>query len=258
MNTLLPSHKKNFYKKLELLFLQRLSEIDLSKINFSPKTCDERLLPHLAAAYDVDISGFSEERARELIFNAFEIHKYAGTFYSLNNVLKSYYLGAKISEWFDYSALPYHFRLEIKSIGISKEELTKIDELVGKYKNLRSVYDGVQINLNTKSDFNIGGSILSAEDVKVYPNQIRFLNMNNDQFIGGGILSFEEVKIYPPQTAFIDFSGAKFIGGGIFHSENVKVYPPQTGLINLSAAKFIGCAVSVHENINFKLRRDDE
>nr|DAR66824.1 MAG TPA: tail protein [Caudoviricetes sp.] len=175
--SLLPSHKSKFDKKLDEFFGARLDSLDLSVINTLASSCPARLLPILAQSFDVDIESLSESATRELIKNAFEIHFYSGTFYSLNKALKSFYSQCKIKEWHKYGGEPYHFKLELEASnqGISKESLTKTDEIVNVYKNVRSVYDGATIKISSKSNLTAGAYIASGENISVMPYVLREL-----------------------------------------------------------------------------------
>lgn len=151
--SLLPNHKSKFDKKFDLLFGVRFEDLDIGVINTLASSCPKNLLPVLAASFDVDIDGLNENEARELIKNAFEIHYYSGTFYSLNKALSALYADAKVKEWFDYTGLPYHFKLELDASknGVSLQTLKRSDEIINTYKNVRSVYDGASINLKAYS-----------------------------------------------------------------------------------------------------------
>ena len=175
--SLLPSHKSKFDKKLDDLFALKLENLDLSVINTLASSCPARLLPILAQSFDADIDGLSEAAARELIKNAFEIHFYSGTFYSLNKALKAFYSQCEIKEWHEYGGEPYHFKLELEASnqGIDKESLTKTDEIVNVYKNVRSVYDGATIKISSKSNLTAGAYIASGENISVMPYVLREL-----------------------------------------------------------------------------------
>lgn len=175
--SLLPNHKSKFDKKFDELFGICLDELDISVINTLSSSCPASLLPILAASFDVDIDGLSEANARELIKNAFEIHYYSGTFYSLQKTLSSFFSTAKVHEWFKYGGEPYHFKLELEASrqGIDKESLTKTDEIVNVYKNVRSVYDGATIKISSKSNVTAGAYLASGENISVMPYVLREL-----------------------------------------------------------------------------------
>ncbi|MBT0611953.1 phage tail protein I [Campylobacter hyointestinalis] len=178
--SLLPNYKSKFDKKLDEFFGVKLDGLDISVINTLADTCPAGLLPILAANFDVDIDGLSKIAARELIKNAFEIHYYSGTFYSLQKALSAFYDTAKISEWHSYGGKPYHFKLSLEASnkGISKESLAKTDELVNEYKNVRSVFDGTSIAISSRANVSVASFASSGESIEVYPFMLQNLDAN--------------------------------------------------------------------------------
>ena len=169
--SLLPSHKSKFDKKLDEFFGARLDDLDLSVINTLASSCPARLLPILAQSFDADIDGLSEAAARELIKNAFEIHFYSGTFYSLNKALKAFYSQCEIKEWHEYGGEPYRFKLilEAGEKGVSEASLKKTTEIIEAYKNVRSVYDGSVIKLASNANIYAGVCLSAGATICVDP-----------------------------------------------------------------------------------------
>ncbi|AQW85488.1 phage P2 family tail protein [Campylobacter pinnipediorum subsp. caledonicus] len=184
--SILPKHKQNLDKKIDELFGIKIDELDVSTINILAKSCDERLLKHLAVSFDVDIDGLSVDEARKMVANAFEIHLYSGTFYGLAKALKASYAGAKPLEWFEYDGEPFHFKLEIDTgnKGVKFNELQKVDEVANTYKNVRSVFDGATIKLGINTNLNTGCLVSTAEEIKIYPTSIKNISTKDNYFIG--------------------------------------------------------------------------
>ena len=182
--SLLPSHKSKFDKKLDDLFALKLENLDLSVINTLASSCPARLLPILAQSFDADIDGLSEAAARELIKNAFEIHFYSGTFYSLNKALKAFYSQCEIKEWHEYGGEPYRFKLilEAGENGISEASLKKTTEIIEAYKNVRSVYDGSVIKLASSANIYAGVSLSAGATICVDPFSPRDIATDENLF----------------------------------------------------------------------------
>lgn len=185
--SLLPNHKSKFDKKIDELIGLRLEGLDLGAINTLASSCPESLLPILAASFDVDIDGLSQNEARELIKNAFEIHYYSGTFYSLNKALKALYSDVRVREWFEYKGEPYHFKLELDASknGLSPQILKRSDELINKYKNVRSVYDGASISISAKAIAKAYSCVLSGESISVDPYTVSNISQRASFGLGG-------------------------------------------------------------------------
>ncbi|PPB54987.1 phage tail protein I [Campylobacter hyointestinalis] len=195
--SLLPNHKSKFDKKIDELFGIGLDSLDISVIDTLSSSCPKQLLPVLAASFDVDIDTLSEVAAHELIKNAFEIHYYSGTFYSLQKALSSFFDTAKVYEWFSYGGKPYHFKLELEASnqGIDKESLIKMDKIVNAYKNVRSVYDGVTIKISSKANTLAGAYLIQGESIEVYPFVLREINANGGYFVANTIKQDEIIGL---------------------------------------------------------------
>ncbi|MGH1600949.1 phage tail protein I [Campylobacter majalis] len=188
--SLLSNHKSKFDKKFDEFFGICLDSLDISVIDTLSSSCPRQLLPILAASFDVDISELNEKQARTLIKNAFKIHYHSGTFYSLNKALKSFYANTTLKEWHSYNGKPYHFKLELEATtqGISRESLAKTDEIVAKFKNVRSVYDGAVIQISSQANTHIGAYITQGESIEIYPFVLRELSTK------GGFNAFNAIK----------------------------------------------------------------
>ena len=184
--SLLPNHKSKFDKKIDEFIGLRFEGLDLGAIDTLASSCPESLLPILAASFDVDIDGLSQSEARELIKNAFEIHYYSGTFYSLNKALNALYSDVRVREWFEYKGEPYHFRLELDASknGLSPQILKRSDELINKYKNVRSVYDGASIKATASINLKAYSYTFSGESISVDPYVISNINQRANFKVG--------------------------------------------------------------------------
>ena len=185
--SLLPNHKSKFDNKFEELFGVRFEDLDIGVINTLASKAPKNLLPVLSASFDVDIDGLNENEARELIKNAFEIHYYSGTFYSLNKALKALYSDVRVREWFEYKGEPYHFKLELDASknGLSPQILKRSDELINKYKNVRSVYDGASISISAKAIAKAYSCALSGESISVDPYTVSNISQRANFGLGG-------------------------------------------------------------------------
>jgi len=184
--SLLPNHKSKFDKKFDELFGVRFEDLGIGVINTLASKAPKNLLPVLAASFDVDIDGLSENEARELIKNAFEIHYYSGTFYSLNKALNALYSDVRVREWFEYKGEPYHFRLELDASknGVSPHTLKRSDEIINTYKNVRSVYDGASIKATASINLKAYSYTFSGESISVDPYVISNINQRASFKVG--------------------------------------------------------------------------
>lgn len=192
--TLLPSHKDEIYKKLDELFGARLDEFDVSLIATNPDLIPAKLLPHLAASFDIETNGANEQSIRKLIKNAFIIKK--GTVESIKVALKSFFAGASIEEWHQYGGEPYFFRVKVLLDGVSFDSWDKLEAIVSTYKNVRSVLDRISIELECKKAVcQMGGYSISGESLEIYPYQTPSIEPSGTHFIGAKASLHEWINI---------------------------------------------------------------
>lgn len=192
--TLLPAHKEEIYKKLDELFGARLDEFNVSLIATSPDLILAKLLPHLAASFDIETNGANEQSVRKLIKNAFIIKK--GTVESIKVALKSFFAGASIEEWHQYGGEPYFFRVKVLLDGVSFDSWDKLEAIVSTYKNVRSVLDRISIELECKKAVcQMGGYSISGESLEIYPYQTPSIESSGTHFIGAKASLHEWINI---------------------------------------------------------------
>ncbi|MFW5606123.1 MAG: phage tail protein I [Campylobacter hyointestinalis] len=192
--TLLPAHKEEIYKKLDELFGARLDEFNVSLIATSPGLIPAKLLPHLAASFDIETNGANEQSVRKLIKNAFIIKK--GTVESIKVALKSFFAGASIEEWHQYGGEPYFFRVKVLLDGVSFDSWDKLEAIVSTYKNVRSVLDRISIELECKKAVcQMGGYSISGESLEIYPYQTPSIESSGTHFIGAKASLHEWINI---------------------------------------------------------------
>ncbi|MFV0481349.1 MAG: phage tail protein I [Campylobacteraceae bacterium] len=198
MKTILPKHRPLREKTLDILSASRFEGIDIKSLNTLALECPKVLLPHLANSFNVDINGLDENESRELIFDAFKIHFFSGTPYSLKVALRSVFENTTIKEWFEYGGEPYYFNVDIDSTkGVSQNTYKRIDKTIDKYKNVRSVLESVRIFAQTKGEFFVGSATLSAEACTIYPYQPKDLSLSATSQIAINTQSSEIIKILP-------------------------------------------------------------
>lgn len=142
-------------------------------IETKSKLAKAEILPLIAEALDVDIRGLEESEARVILSQAFLLHKNAGTPYALKKALNAVFENIMIKEWFSYGGNPYTFRVKVSSgtKGFNQKELELLDTLILEYKNVRSILEAVEIELQNKSISYNGSVSVSGESISVLPYQ---------------------------------------------------------------------------------------
>lgn len=108
----------------------------------------EGLLDILAHDFKVDWwdGDYTQEEKRKLLRDSWRVHRMLGTKAAVETAISAIYPDTQVSEWFEYSGTPYHFKLLIDATyeTVEPEKHQRVLERVEYYKNLRSVLDGVE------------------------------------------------------------------------------------------------------------------
>ena len=128
---------------------------------------DEALLDILAKDFSVGwylYDGTVEEK-RAQIKSCFYVHRRLGTKAAVETAISAIYPDTKVSEWFEYSGDPYHFRLLVDATyeNVDQEKHRRVLERIEFYKNLRSVLDGIEYFANSNSLSYVGVAFVGEE-----------------------------------------------------------------------------------------------
>ncbi|HEF9109069.1 TPA: phage tail protein I [Campylobacter coli] len=177
MNTLILNHHPKQSKAIDLSAKTRFEDLNLSSITNLALNCDERLLPILANAYDVSIDGLNEKEARKLISKALLLDRYNGTAWAIKEALKAVFPTAVVKEWFNYGGKPYFFKVKVSTTNVSFDErtLNTLERLIKDFKNVRSVLEAIEIEIESKNDSFNASAELSGEAIEILPFQTTFL-----------------------------------------------------------------------------------
>ncbi|ECO3413778.1 phage tail protein I [Campylobacter coli] len=177
MNTLILNHHPKQSKAIDLSAKTRFEDLNLSSITNLALNCDERLLPILANAYDVSIDGLNEKEARKLISKALLLDRYNGTTWAIKEALSAVFPTAVVKEWFNYGGKPYFFKVKVSTTNVSFDEITlnTLERLIKDFKNVRSVLEAIEIEIESKNDSFNASAELSGEAIEILPFQTTFL-----------------------------------------------------------------------------------
>ncbi|EPR1790884.1 phage tail protein I [Campylobacter coli] len=177
MNTLILNHHPKQSKAIDLSAKTRFEDLNLASITNLAMRCDERLLPVLANAYNVSIDGLEEKEARKLISKALLLDRYNGTTWAIKEALSAVFPTAVVKEWFNYGGKPYFFKVKVSTTNVSFDErtLNTLERLIKDFKNVRSVLEAIEIEIESKNDSFNASAELSGEAIEILPFQTTFL-----------------------------------------------------------------------------------
>lgn len=158
---------------------------------------DDKNTNILANQWDLPIS----QGLKGLLKEPLKSYFLEGTEYYLNKALSAVYGSAHISQWYEYGGEPYWFKvaLDVKIGG--GIDLGKLDELKAtayKFKNVRSVMEGIKINISTGSDerkpcAHIGAATVHGQSLSVYPTRV----LDKKSYIGAVYIASQKLSVYP-------------------------------------------------------------
>ncbi|HAA2098458.1 TPA_asm: phage tail protein I [Campylobacter coli] len=177
MNTLILNHHPKQSKAIDLSAKARFEDLKIESITNLAMRCDERLLPVLANAYNVSIDGLEEKEARKLISKALLLDRYNGTTWAIKEALSAVFPTAVVKEWFNYGGKPYFFKVKVSTTNVSFDErtLNTLERLIKDFKNVRSVLEAIEIEIESKNDSFNASTELSGEAIEILPFQTTFL-----------------------------------------------------------------------------------
>ncbi len=157
----------------------RISDMDLSPLLvYLVDTVNASALPNLAEQLHILGEGWQfardDDERRRLLKRSVELHRYKGTRWAIEQVLETLELSGQISEWFEYSGQPYHFKINIDlaTRGIDEATFDALVVLVTEYKNVRSHLEQLTLSLvNHSAVPTIAAVTLCGEVVSLYPQQ---------------------------------------------------------------------------------------
>ncbi|MEQ9942384.1 phage tail protein I [Pectobacterium aroidearum] len=166
---------------------------------WSPDTCPPNLLPYLAWAFSVDRwdEAWPESVKRQVIRDAFFIHRHKGTIGALRRVVEPFGYLIRISEWFQNGGEPGTFRLDIgvQDSGITEEVFNELERLIADAKPASRHLLGLNINLDTQGAAYVAALSYDASELTVYPYFPETITVSGLDVAGAALHLIDNVSI---------------------------------------------------------------
>ena len=161
---------------------------------------DESLLDLLAWQFHVEGYELAQtiEEQRNLVKNAIELHRYKGTKYAVEGVLKLLNLPGEIQEWFEYDGEPYRFKVEVSSPSrqITPELRDRLIQLINEYKNERSWLDEILLSYLAEGKLQIAAAQLPETETEAdFQKDLVWLASGTVRFAMSGVHETEAVAV---------------------------------------------------------------
>lgn len=113
-------------------------------------------------AWELNIAWYEKnatiEEKREIIKNSDMVQQKLGTKWAAENVLDTYFENGNVKEWFEYSGVPGHFRIETTDVTITNENLIKFLRVLSQVKRKSALLDGIFVSINSVTELHTGAA----------------------------------------------------------------------------------------------------
>jgi phage tail P2-like protein len=177
MSKITPINDLNL-KVIDEILNERLSNLDLACLLVTIiDDVPADALPHLAEQYHVTgnegwLQTRNDTEKRDLIKRAIEVHRYKGTKYALTKIFDMFGIEGQIQEWFETGGEPFTFSVDINFVskGLDYNLISKLEDLIKEYKNVRSHLSMMNISMSTSpKTVEIKSAVITGENVIVFP-----------------------------------------------------------------------------------------
>lgn len=174
-DSLLPPSASDFMRHAEVAGT-RITNIPV-EINtlWSPDKCPTHLLPYLAWALSVDRwdRHWPEETKRQVIRDAWLIHRHKGTISALRRAVEPLGYIINITEWWETNDPPGTFRLDIGVLesGITAEMYNEMERLIAGAKPVSRHLIGLTIIQDIAGYAYTGAAAYDGDIITVYPDE---------------------------------------------------------------------------------------
>ena len=194
---------KNIQAFAEILdrVFSELTEEELNKLFvYAIDSQTEEVLDWLAWQFHVEGYELAQtiEEKRNLVKNAIELHRYKGTKYAVEGVLRFLNLPGEIQEWFEYGGDPYRFKVEVSSPSrqIIPELRDRLIQLINEYKNERSWLEEVLLSYLAEGKLRVAAAQLPETETGAdFQSDLIWLASGTVHFAMSGISETEAVAV---------------------------------------------------------------
>ncbi len=168
--SLLPPSASDFMRCVER-GATRLSALPVSLNQlWDPDTCPVALLPYLAWALSVDRwdRDWTEETKRQVIRDAWAIHRHKGTISAIRRVVEPFGYVINVTEWWETGDPRGTFRLDIGVLdtGISAATYTELERLIDDARPVSRHLTGLNIVQDIYGDVYAGGAVFCGDTIR--------------------------------------------------------------------------------------------
>lgn len=142
---------------------------------WDPSTCPLALLPYLAHAFSVDrwSTDWTETQKRQVIAEAWNVHKRKGTVGALRRLIESLGFAMELTEWWQTSPMgergTFTMTIRVIDTGIDETLYAEIERLVSDAKPLARHLVGLIIELEPRAEVVFAVAVGEVDILTIYP-----------------------------------------------------------------------------------------
>lgn len=201
-DNLVPSIDSPNTKELATVIDKHLTEVNQQSevVLLYPRinNLSENLIDELAVQFHVDFydGTMSLDKKRAVVKNSIKWHMKKGTPYAVEELIQTIFQSAKVVEWFDYGAAPYHFKvIFIKEPLTDPAQIDILQKAINSVKNTRSWCDELNFLSEQSGTTYVGGYTSIYDVIEINPVEYTPKNVVGQASFGGYTAIFEIVKI---------------------------------------------------------------
>jgi len=139
------------------LILSRVNELDNAAI-------DELAWQLHIDWYDANVD---LETKKKIVKTSLVVHKYRGTPFAIEEIIRTYFGDGIIEEWFEYGGDPYTFRVITSNSSVTADLATEFTMAVNSVKNIRSHLEQIIIALSGEINFYLAGVVHTGDNYTI-------------------------------------------------------------------------------------------
>ncbi|WP_314991762.1 hypothetical protein, partial [uncultured Campylobacter sp.] len=145
----------------------------------------------------------------------------------------------------------FKVEIDLKDDGTDETRYKKLDTVVQRYKNVRSVFKGFNLIRNARSEVYLGANAADTEKMEIFPIQSPGMASSAPVNTSAAYAQSEQINIYPYKVRDISLNLERFGAVICEFIEDVNLPPMQSEILNArsTAARFSGGAVTIDETI---------
>lgn len=199
MNSLLPTGSTQLERNLAET-CAGISDLNVPLRDlWNPAKCPVKFLPYLAWAFSVDRwdESWSEKTKRQVVKDAFFVHKRKGTVAAIRRVIETFGYLMELTEWWLYQGVPGTFQLviDVKDAGMTSEQREEMERVVSDAKPCSRHLTGLSMRTTTTGIIHAGACFYDGDELTIYPDYVEKMVAGGGATSGAAIFIMDTTRV---------------------------------------------------------------